>query len=243
MRLTALSYHRPAIEYVSTDPGSRVGVSELAASTRAAYVRSVYALTAKAAAVMACIAYATGCGYGQRLLMHVPWLWFVSLVTWTSLCYWAQAVRNRPTLAVRLLFAMAVAEGSCVGPWLAYVALGHARQVAEAALLTGLTFGTLTCYAMNGRIAVDGLRPLLAVLWATGTAGIFLCFVVRAAPFNIAVTILCLLAWALFIVADTVDVDRRTSTNQVAEDAVKLYVDIMGTFYTIQRLLLLLLRR
>lgn len=209
--------------------------SEISQSALGSFIRRTYTLlTASmlAASAGAYVAMQTG----VFLSVH-PLLYFVLMI---GMIFGMQMAVNRglESIALVMLFGFTFITGMTAGKVIVmYISMGAGSVVTQAFLLTAVTFGALTAYAMNTKTDFRSFgKPLFYVLIAVIVFGLINVIFVHSPIVSLAISAVCAVLFSFYIVYDTQNIINGEYDSPIMA-AVSMYLNIYNLFMSLLRIL------
>ncbi len=145
--------------------------------------------------------------------------------------------RNKPTLALVLLFAFTFISGLTLGPLLnRYIGAGMGGLITQAFLMTAVAFGGLTAFAFNTKRDFSAMGKMLfialIILVVASLSNLFF----QSSMLSLVVSGVGALLFSAYILYDT-QMIIRGGYDSVVLAAVSLYLDILNLFVSLLNLL------
>lgn len=209
--------------------------SEISQSALSSFIRRTYALlTASmlAASAGAYVAMQTG----VFLSVH-PLLYFILMA---GMIFGMQMAVNRglESIALVMLFGFTFITGMTAGKVIAmYISIGAGSVVTQAFLLTAVTFGALTAYAMNTKTDFRSFgKPLFYVLIAVVAFGLINVIFIHSPIVSLAISAVCAVLFSFYIVYDTQKIINGEYDSPIMA-AVSMYLNIYNLFLSLLHIL------
>jgi FtsH-binding integral membrane protein len=209
------------------------------ADVRAAFIRKVYHLFFVSILVTVGVGYFTGQIARTMLPLLMPLL-IAGLVVGLIMGF----ARNTSGVNLALLMLYAAIQGAIAGPILTILnAIPQYEGVGlQAAVLTVAVFGGLSLYVLNTKRDFSYLGGFLFVAIIALLVGGIVLFFFRTPLLNMIYAAAGVLIFSGFILYDTSVIQQKLHQDQAVAGAISLYLDFIGLFWFILRLLMSLRR-
>ncbi|NLK66525.1 MAG: Bax inhibitor-1/YccA family protein [Campylobacteraceae bacterium] len=141
-------------------------------------------------------------------------------------------------LALILMFAFTFVTGLFLGPVLAmYVGAGAGHVVTQAFVMTAITFGVLTLYAMNSKADFSSWsKPLFFVLIGVVIAGLLNAFLFKSTMGSLLISSVSAFLFSAYILFDTQNIIKGRYDSPIMA-AVGMYLNILNLFVSLLNIL------
>lgn len=150
---------------------------------------------------------------------------------------WADK-NGKTGLALTLMFLFTFATGLFLGPILAaYVGMGAGHAVTQAFVMTAVTFGGLTLYAMNSKADFSSWqKPLFFILLGVIVAGLLNYFLFKSTMLSLAISAVSAILFSCYILFDTQNIIKGRYDSPIMA-AVSMYLNILNLFVSLLNIL------
>ena len=141
-------------------------------------------------------------------------------------------------LALVLMFAFTFVTGLFLGPILSmYVGAGAGHIVTQAFVMTAVTFGVLTLYAMNTKADFSSwAKPLFFVLIGVIIAGVLNAFLFKSTIGSLIISSISAFLFSAYILFDTQNIITGRYDSPIMA-AVGMYLNILNLFMSLLNIL------
>lgn len=214
--------------------GTTVATSDI--SVRLAFMGKVYSILG--IQLLATSIVAASCMYNAKLRTFVqtnPGLIFFDAIltmVFLLLLLWK---RNQHPLNLFLLSGFTLTEAFTVG---AVVSFYEHELVLQALLITLGIFLGLTLYTLQSKRDFSGIGTfLIFALWGLLLVGLVNAFIPFSSVLNLVIALISVFIFCGYIVYDTYNLMHRLSCEEYIIASVELYLDVIGLFLNILRIL------
>ncbi len=197
-------------------------------SVEVGFVKRVYQLL-----TASLVAATAGAFVGTEYVKTFSWM---LLILEFALLFGLMFSKNKPTLALFMLFGFTFVSGLTLGPVLnRYISMGMGHAVTQAFLATSVSFAALTVFAFNTKRDFSFMGKFLfitlVVVVVAGLANLFFQSTLLATVLSAVGAIL----FSAYILYDTQNIIRGGYDSPVIA-AVNLYLDILNLFVSLLNL-------